>query len=638
MTHYFGFKPTEKSEVSKELLSKGINLLRVQLGQASIFGVPTFVQPEYRRYSGLLPAFIRATLLNKKVNARDVGHPISTESEDLMPLPAQRISIAFKGRHAAQSVERVREEGEELTLKGQSVFLVDHLESDREREIFGLEGLDPAAACPDEALNKNALIGLRVLNRIASGFLLTNFYPAFKDPTHVEEIKSQIDLGQPSSKRHRDEEIIEDYRHAKRVHLQDNVAAPAPAQGEDDPMAEAEVVQTVAQVMRSKEDLVSPNTKNPFPNGDFAHMPGGFGLFFAYESALQKYETDFIPTVIQQYFLGCLGTNRDQISRGFDFLRSACGIIGRTESGKIMNHIFMTIRTAIECQAQVYCVFENERYLGSAIIGYGFTISLNRELISPVSSQELQEAISHLPTHVGILCQVYGKIDWNGFEIDEDSDLPRRKQKSNWAMTRTAVQVRDDVLGSPLTKDGLIEVQGLLEKLSFKEGKKTIHVDNLVRAIQLITNTAEAIDTDWPILPSKMLSDDRVELVLSAFGFLAPTFRPNGGFAVKAGATRIKYRDFKEKSDKEIPFKKMFVRQVQLEQAVQDMKAFIKTGEILAVIFPRRSGRFSDRELVGREFSSVIGALQKLAGSVSEETVASTSAILEAGDMDIFSL
>lgn len=632
MAHYIGFKPSKDQEVSKELQAKGINLLRCSLRSSHIVAVPTFVQPYYRQYTSHLPAFIRATIEKKKINLRDVGHLINVPIDDCFPIPQYGISVAYKGRHAAASAERVKENAEEANIKGQSVFLIRDGKSVN-TEILRLDGINPDAACPDEFLNRTAWLGVRLLQKIATGYLLTNFYPAFKDPNHAEELRSHVDDISSGSKHGRDLEIIEDLRHSKSLRTEEAESQASGARTRSVTDSDTVTIETVASIMRKHNNLCAIHTRNPTPFGRLADMPGHFGLFLVYESQLQHYEGDFIPSVIQEYFLGCIGSSRDEIHKAFTTLKGACGTIGRTEVGKVLNHMFLAIRTAIESQAMAYPVFEQERYLGSAILGYGYSININGTLVAPVSPQELHESLQSLPTHIGLLLKIHTMVNWRDVNLDDMDELNDAEKRIKYVSDLTAMDLRMYLLKRALTEEKRLEIGRLCEGLSFPLGKKSIFLENLIRAITLITNTAEIIDQDWPIHPSKILSNDRDEVIWSAFGFLAPTLRPAGGIAISPTATKIKFHDFREKADKETPFKRFFVRQVALSQAVIDLKEVKRTGEILAITTPRRSGKFSDREFTGGEFSSLMGAISRMIGATmpAESSASITEEVITAG-------
>ena len=60
-----------------------------------------------------------------------------------------------------------------------------------------------------------------------------------------------------------------------------------------------------------------------------------------------------------------------------DGIRSAFGIIGRTDSGNVLAHLCKTLRIALRAQARLFPIFDGRTYEGSIVSGSKFTIAIN---------------------------------------------------------------------------------------------------------------------------------------------------------------------------------------------------------------------------------------------------------------------
>jgi hypothetical protein len=232
-------------------------------------------------------------------------------------------------------------------------------------------------------------------------------------------------------------------------------------------------------------------------------------------------------------------------------LRIAWAIILTTDSGNELSHLCRCIQIALRAQATVYPIFYNEVYEGSVICGAGFTISVGKECIQPLSYAELQSVVRKSSAHSLALKEI-AKLA-GGVENALDNCTTMRELATFCRGT-----AMDEITKATIVKEAY--------KLSFKNRYWSTAVTNIHKALVLITNPEQQISVDVPMHPKYLFSSERIELVLAAFGHQAPTFMiPNGA---KCKLTAVD------------PPKHLYVRTTTVDAAVLDMRYMKENGLI----------------------------------------------------------
>jgi hypothetical protein len=296
-----------------------------------------------------------------------------------------------------------------------------------------------------------------------------------------------------------------------------------------------------------------PSISNGLCWGPITHLPNASGLFVPYVRDLCIADTQTVPDLIANYFARCLSPTINGVPDALHKLKSAWGTICLTDSGHEITHICKCIDIALKAQCTVYPVYTNNIYEGTAILGCGYTLSMNREVFRPTSYAELQDDVKNGSLHTKSIKEIKVEIDDEEHYLEVDN--------------ATSIRELSIVLkGISLDSTQRRNITKSAHNLAYTAGYWSTSTNYVLCALDLLANPDKSIETDTPMHPDYIFSDDRVEMVLCAFGHFAPSFMIQGGTT------------FDLKQDK-IP-NTFGVRTVALASAITDMKYVIQEGKI----------------------------------------------------------
>jgi len=235
-------------------------------------------------------------------------------------------------------------------------------------------------------------------------------------------------------------------------------------------------------------------------------------------------------------------------------LRSSWGILKETTMGKETSHIFKCIDIALRSQATVFPVFTStQRYEGCVMWGAGYTLNVGTELYTPVNYNELLKQVKDNSMHSKALSDIKQALAGETLEIQESLD--------------TCMNIRElasIVQGCKLDVISQKEIVSAANRLCYENRYWSCQTGFVKEAFNLydLLDEGETIPKDVPMHPSMLFSTDKDEMVLSAFGYQAPTFLIPNGRLIKLDS-RMR--------DEDIP-SSFYMRPIELSKAVSDMK------------------------------------------------------------------
>nr|WCL23001.1 hypothetical protein [Armillaria spp. ambi-like virus 3] len=346
-----------------------------------------------------------------------------------------------------------------------------------------------------------------------------------------------------------------------------------------------------------------------------AQIPNGRGFCLPYVRDLSLPDYRIVPSVIGRYFLGLLGSTAEESQEVFDDLKSSWGIICRTELGFELAHMYWCIALAIETRSQILAIVpSSKKYLGCMIIGDGYNMDIRGRLISPCVRGDLVEAFGTLNPHDGALAKIYWLLEYGSAEARIQDRDACKSLRGLWL----------DIKNHPQRADKTDELKKLAMQLSFP-GSEPLSATayNVATILGAIADTNLSEDK-FPLYPTCVVSNDRSERLLSAFGAYAPSFMvPGGKMMMLDKPFEVQVGKKSEGNTKNVT--KIGYIMKPLDAAVVDLE---RIREIKGVMNPHGSaimGRTSANSLIrsaeAENASGIIYALRLYTGTAISEVV-----------------
>jgi hypothetical protein len=500
----FGAENVDNRTVSASLSDLGISLLRLSTYDCSVMAIPELNQFRYGLYKSNLPAFMEA-LDGKPHHLTHPFYPVTSDDQVLDGFVLPSIIFGFEARMS----DEVRQDiltrtgcgqiREIVRGGGKISYIIDSVPLANLGYIATLPGINHITPAYDNTSNIAALPDYTLSLRIARKFISLHTYPAFMDADHMQSLDNQFTEN--------DDFVLKDIY---------------PADAMDRPVG--------GQIQESEVEVVS-NWMNRTARGGAVAPPqtGGEPLFRAVDEIdlggyyapfildLAQYDTQTVPNVIQRHFVGCLGDDNIEAAEGLRLLKSSFGILGKTDQGKALAHLFKCINIAVEGQLSIK-VFSDETigYKGCALLGYGTHIEVERRVISWAPRDTLRHSIARADYHTRAIATISGCL---GLNADDLLTL---------ASCTTFSQMKA-LLGRSSTTS--VQRQTIIQaasQLRLPQQYWRVNVESFQKLFHYL-NVSDPLPDDLPIHPSKLFEETRLDILLSCFGDFAPSFKVPGG-------------------------------------------------------------------------------------------------------------
>lgn len=588
-TVFFGVKNPSNAQISPALEARGIPLLRQEPDKANITVLPDARQPGYMSYANSLPHFMRAYMLNMKINLlRTCAVLLPTVWENMTTWGLPSLVFGWKTAIATEVLDDLRETrgASDTTGQGRPGMVLSDPTFDDVKAVRETHP-DPTFPAPFGMTNLTTIPTVLLVYRIANQFISLQQYSAFLDTEHFEGIvEGLVEDPQSDDVQMRPEQYIPEIGTVGGV---------------------IKVPERVTQQVTCLKGLEPYGSYNPLLQEDTVDTGG---LWFPYLSELALFDTDTIPRVIDRWFLGCLAEEPSEVTGVFQKIKSDMGLLGRTEWGKTVTHLFRCIDVAIRAQAKVKIAVESGHYLGCAVMGSNFTIHVNGTEYRPGGPGELKDAYLRSGSNVEILHAVALAA---GLDFGTISAV-----KGMWELR--GVLSRQ---GVPLGKQK--DVIRIAKQLRFPEKHWTPVVANLTKAKNLLVDGTPLAeypdDTDLPIVADAIFSLEKDFVIWSCFGYVAPSFRIPGGasFDLTARQNLVSRRAGVfggGKTNEQLVVSKISLQMVALDVAVDHLRALIREQKALnpfAQPNTRRSMQNQYKTFTGKDFQRVVEILREIA-------------------------
>lgn len=596
---HLGFPNTADLEVSEFLKNRGIDLLRASPSDLSLVALRDFIQLGYDDYIGVLPAFMLSMSIGKPVSLAQTGFTIKFPATAVLPLPVPPVILSFD-----KPIQEVLD-----SVRGKDNWEVTDYRSGRASglEVRNYSWTDIAnilqyksdKKCPvtDNRTNPSTLPYALMVNKIASSFISLHTYPSAHDASHYANLEHFYHFEEKGM----DGAVmqVDDGKHEAKV-------------GPEEDAPFAKIYGDRMRIPAYKKGFAvkyKGTWTTSSPIRFWYEMPNELvaadhGLFFPYVSELQNYDSKKVIEVIERRFLSALGSDPEEIMETFEMLRSEWGVLGKTEYGKQMSHLYTCIELAVEGQAQCRPFLDNGNYKGVVLVGTGYTVNRNGKIFRPVDHASLTGAIVDSGSNTALLrkmCTLAG--------------VPRKDIEKTILAIKTMGDVRSHFILFNLDNDDRSAIIGLARQLSFNEVPLGINPSSFERVASYITDLSANIN-ELPIHYSMILNPDRVHVIWSAFGSLAPSFRIQSGTRLnltKSWKGKTVTREGGTKQETTGNVVRIACNNVVLKKAIQDLDDMRVTKEVLnplAKAGAKRSQFNQMRFFDGKDFDRVVASLR----------------------------
>lgn len=583
MVFYLGHPSNGAQTVSDSLRSRNIDLLRASPSDIHTTVKRHINQPAFAAYISSLPAFMKANHERKSVSTRLEGYTISTPVDECFPFTLPPLIVDFPAPLSDDRLATLSKIGyREVVIRGNKRAMV--FDSYNIQDARNIRNLKPDLKTPTvvNTINLDSLGSLVLVLRIFSGFFRTHTYPAFSGPededAHFAKFESILTI---DKKRKRSEQDVGGKDSMELDHGDTTDAT------SDEGVISPPLSKPIA-LYNAKPQRIDANCWG-FPST----IPNAHGVLCPFVPPLAAFDKVTVPHLIMRYFFDCLGPNFNEQNRVHDALKSAWGIIHKTDAGDVLSHLGYMINLAIHAQARVYPLFENGVYSGCVLSGFAFTLRAGGVCHRPISFTALQEEMGDAKFQSSVLAIIaaYASGEADKKEI----------------MSMTSMRALSNKLKVlELTEDNKDSIKKEAAYLNFPVKYWALNSTTIGSAVDLISDAGKAIPNDVPLHPLFLFDNDRVATVLSAFGYSAPSFMiPSCPSIVLKGTSAPK----------------TFVyRTVEVVTAIADWKVVMKSKAITNN--PASLSKIHrDRSLNGTEKMAV---WSKLCGMVNAQAVAST--------------
>jgi len=576
MPVYFGHKNHRGLSVSPALQSLGIDLLRTTPHDVLAVAHPLVVQPGYTTYITHLPAFMKAYISRTNVPFNQQGYLANLPIEGCLPIGFPPVVIDYKGPIPSKFVDILSQIGFE-SIKMNRVDNILRFPSVDLDQIQAIRKTNPNATTPApvNTINLQAMEAWIIVLKLVSLLLRSHTYPAFTDDDHF--LDEHDNLTEELSKRKAGEEMGNTPKRGRTGAGGDRNRT---AEGGDVEMASNPTVEP-------KESAIVLHKAKP-PRADVVawgsplELPNTSGIFFPYVPELTSFDTQTVPRFIETALIQSLGNKPEKQLEMIEKIRSAWGVVGKTDAGNVMAHLCKVVHLSLRAQARAFPFVIEGVYQGCVMSGGRFWVGINGQVYKPLPFAALQEETGSYHMHSRVLNRI--------LEIIDDEDIRRPD---------TMRTLRRVLLDATLTEDERDEVRKLAVNLHFKNDKfLAVNAQTISRILKDLTSSDNSEDSTLPMHHSALFSRDKVLVSLSAFGYQAPSFQIEN--CPKVSLTSSK------------PPQTLVLRQKPLDVACVDWKHMLESKEMRNN--PRNLSRANrDRSIVGNDKTTLWGELVKLA-------------------------
>jgi hypothetical protein len=333
------------------------------------------------------------------------------------------------------------------------------------------------------------------------------------------------------------------------------------------------------------------------------------GLIFPFVAALQRPDDKTVPSVIETFFMGILGTSREEANEELCNIKSAWGNLVDTEWGHVLTHLFFMIKICLQTQTTLRVILGNgDLYAGVILLGGEFSIFMRDLEYKPVTAADLATAFPKASPHDHSLIRLFALMFF-----------PDHVTRDNALITVNSIGDIAHLINShPIPEPSKAEAIRLAMNLQFNEQDYLpSNAYNIGRIFRAISDTSIPLNT-FPRHPSTLFEQERRYILLSAFGPFVPSFNVPGGKIMKLeNSFEVDDRSAKGVVSKRT-VSKIALLNVPFAQGKKDLDDMIKDKVVKNPFGNALGNRISTQSVVrtfeGKSAQEVISSLRAMVG------------------------
>jgi hypothetical protein len=571
-----------------------------RLSQIQVVGKPNEVQFAFGGYKNAIEHFVSATANKTKylTSAEQVPLPSSYVPTVPLPLPSLvvRIGAAVKGKLLERLLLKLAPEGIGAAKLGGTEGTAFEILRPSWTTVFamGPNAFNRQCGRLDGRAQFGDLLLFKPIYQFIDAFLATNTYPYKKvDFSSGSTVGSTfVNMRLPLEMRGADGLWRPGFgsKAPKRLKLALGVAREEPI----DDMEPTDLTPHL-DTMYNVHQSVTVAKPSPLPSstswGSPSSVPALGGLLFPYFPGMLQHDLPGARDIIGRLMFRCLGDESTSPRDAYANIRNKMGSVLNTDAGLILHHVLKGMDLALDCQAQLFLVFDKETYLGFCLLGEEFSVWVNGRWHAAESPELLRASLSTLATAEQALEQLAAKLRELSVDMDGlDSITPDGLQTSYDILSALSrLQISDDEKGTAITK----ELFSIIGKCNMSGNYLSVSPENVKWAIeQLTVKKSEAFDKmKFPIyIPPSGWSGlfNKPYVVLASFGPRSISFRNSKGDEFKIPDIKDDKCKWAQKDGKQETFG-LYIYIKTILEAVADWETLVETGK-LRVDFTERAG------------------------------------------------
>jgi hypothetical protein len=346
-------------------------------GDLSLHGLPHEKQVAYDGYLSNICAFLFATGTQMKVACDAMYYRVGVETSRLLPLKLPPVVVAPATEPKTETertkwIESLGREAEPMKFINKQGYLLKDITLPQ-IQALPTSQINVTVPTPPNATSLSAVRQYLITMKILTLFLATHSYPAFStDDTspslyslHSSYVArrnrvaatSQMRLN-PLERRIPPEEL-------------NNYAHDVDFADVDQHWTQNSTnVQVADAVYVAKPAPLRPEINYGPPSA----IPSLPGYILPYFPGVMEPNRGELIGVFKRFFICALGDSRSNVVAAWKDWVKGVENWYKTEEGVVITHIFMAVQIALEAQARLFIILDRGKYLGSAILGYKFSV------------------------------------------------------------------------------------------------------------------------------------------------------------------------------------------------------------------------------------------------------------------------
>lgn len=584
-------------------LLRGLGQFTVgRLSQIQAVGKASEPQFAYGGYKATIEHFVAATILKTKINTSAEALPLPASYIPTVPIPLPSIIVRTGAAIGKDVVSRMVQK-----LKGEQIENAEiggtggpafEIMKPSWRTIFiaGPSIFNRYCARVDGRAQFGDLLLFRPIYQFIDAFLATNTYPYKR-----EDYRSATNQGLDEWKTKMPVEVrshdslwrtgFGDEKSKKKVKLAMGKQRVG-AIDQEEPIDLTPACDTLTGFHQNVY-IAKPS---PLPSstswGTPSSVPNLGGLVFPYFAGLLQHDLPGTREIIGRLMFRCLGVDGSSPRAAYTEIRNKMGSVLNTDAGLILGHILKGIDLALDCQAQLYLLFDKEEYLGFTLLGSEFGVFIHGKWYMARSSDDLRVDLREIATSEQALELLADKLSGLSIGMDGLDGITAADLGTSYDILQALgkVSISDNEEGKIVEK----EIYSLVGKCNLSGSYQPITPDTVTDAIEALTVRRDEpfLKEDYPIyIPPSGWSDlvTKEFAIFASFGPRSFSFRNTKGdeFSVPdPTSTTCKWAE--KEGKRELHGVNVYVKAVR--ECVKDWNTFVETGKFRSDFHERAGG------------------------------------------------